>query len=300
MRAYEQAAIAMGRLDAAGSLATPGLREMLRLRCAAQYIADPMGGMIAQLVPDGERPNDVRAFADALRVGSARARGGTIPSLEMLRGLLPAASPGHEETSDDSSNAAVVRDELAIDELIGDVHVRSPALLKAVLTAGAILSFLPDRTALAALATTLVLCVEGATTDAWLTLPLATDSSLLAGPAGVAGWNEWLARAFITLGREAIAAERGLAKAHARLDADRENIRELLGRASYSAIDVLALLADQLVTTIPDAARALGQTSPTTGAAMARLVELGIVREVTGRARSRAFVYAALLDTMTA
>ena len=73
MRAYEQAAIAIGRVDAAGSLAPPGLREMLRLRCAAQYISDPSGGMIAQLVPDGERPNNVRAFADALRVGSARA-----------------------------------------------------------------------------------------------------------------------------------------------------------------------------------------------------------------------------------
>lgn len=299
MRAYEQAAIAMGRLDAAGSLAPPGLREMLRLRCAAQYISDPSGGMIAQLVPDGERPNNVRAFADALRVGSARARGGTIPSLEMLRGLLPATSPGHGETSDDCSNAAVVRDEQAIDELMGDVHIRTPALLKAVLTAGAILSFFPEGAPLAALATALVLCVEGATTDAWLTLPLTTDASLAAGPAGAAGWNEWLARAFTALGREAMAGERGVAKAHARLDADRENIRVLLGRASYSAIDVLALLADQLVTTIPDAARALGQTSPTTGAAMARLVKLGIVREVTGRVRSRAFVYAALLDTMT-
>jgi Fic family protein len=74
--------------------------------------------------------------------------------------------------------------------------------------------------------------------------------------------------------------------------------REALGRAAYSALDILGLLRSDMMITIPDAARALGQTPPTAGAAVMRLVELGIAREVTGRSRSRAFVYAAAIERM--
>ena len=61
---------------------------------------------------------------------------------------------------------------------------------------------------------------------------------------------------------------------------------------------MLALLSRNLTLTIPDAARALGQTIPTSGAAVARLARLGIVREVTGRRRSRCFVYGAVIDAL--
>jgi Fic family protein len=50
---------------------------------------------------------------------------------------------------------------------------------------------------------------------------------------------------------------------------------------------------------VPDVAIALGISTPTAGAAVERLVELGIAREITGRARSRVFVYAALVEALS-
>ncbi len=138
---------------------------------------------------------------------------------------------------------------------------------------------------LGALAVTLVLCVGGATTDAWVTLPSTPP-------------NESLRDTFSALAREARAAERGLADAQELFDSDEQRVRESLGRAAYSALDLLGLLREQIVVTVPEAARTLDQTPPTAGAAIARLVELGIAREVTGKARSRAFAYEGIVRAL--
>ena len=61
---------------------------------------------------------------------------------------------------------------------------------------------------------------------------------------------------------------------------------------------MLVLLREQIVISIPQASRALSLTPPTAGAAMTRLVELGIAREVTGKARSRAFAYERLAQAL--
>ena len=79
---------------------------------------------------------------------------------------------------------------------------------------------------------------------------------------------------------------------------DQLRVRDSLGRAAYSALDVLALLSERIVIMVPETARTLGLTPPTAGAAIARLVELGIAREITGNARSRAFVYAELVAAL--
>jgi len=145
---------------------------------------------------------------------------------------------------------------------------------------------------LAALAVPLLLCVGGATTDAWITLPLATAA------AADAPTMPTLRDLFATLAREARAAERGLVAARELCAADEIRLRDALGRAAYSALDVLALLRQEIVITVPEAARTLGLTPPTAGAAVARLVELGIAREVTGKARSRAFAYEGIVHAL--
>jgi len=248
--------------------------------------------MIALLRPDGEGEAQARAYLRALEAGAFRARGGVVPSVAMLHELLG------EEPSAVSASALA-------DTFLLDAHDRSPPLLKAVCTAGALLRSPPDEAArprsmkLAALAVSLVLCVGGAIADAWLTLPVAADAGLAAGPGEAdAGWDRWLLAAFGALAREARAAEKGIAAARARADADELRVREALGRAAYSALDVLAMLRSDVALTVQDAARALAQTPPTAGAAVARLEELGIAREVTGRARSRIFVYAGLVDAL--
>jgi hypothetical protein len=169
-----------------------------------------------------------------------------------------------------------------------DTHERTPPILKAAL-ASSLLGVSPPQ--LAALAVTLILCVGGATTDAWLTLP-----PNVAG-VGAKPTAPPLARTLALLAREARAAERALAGARFLVDRDHDRVRAAFGRAAYSALDVLQLLRERIVITIPLAAEALSLTPPTAGAAVARLEGLGIAREVTGRARSRVYAYEELVRT---
>ena len=289
VRAYEDAATAIGRLDATAQLAEPGFRELLVLRCIATGAGISHQGMIALAVADGEGGQASAAggqFAGALRQGAARARGGALPSVESLHELLQLAPP-----------APPVQ---AIDDLLRDAHARTPPVLKAALVAQALRapssrdadgparSSLTDEQ-LAALAVTLVLCVGGATTDAWLTLPkvtgVRTDLSLR--------------ELFTALAREARATERALLTARDLADVDEHRVRDTLGRAAYSALEVLAFVRERIVISVPQASRALGLTAPTAGAAVARLVELGILREATGKARSRVFAYDGIVRSLS-
>ncbi len=282
IRTYEDASSAVGRLNAAGCLAPAGLRELLVVRCIATAVGTTHSGMIALVRADGEGPASHRSYAAALREGAARARGGALPSVAYLHDLLRLPGAGMPAGP--------------IDDLLRDVHERTPPVLKAALAAlglRAARSVSPGEPAdaqsetLSALVVALVLCVGGATSDAWLTLPPAPSGADLT-----------LHGIFATFAREARSAERGLAAARDICDADESRVREALGRAAYSALDLLALLRDEIVITVPDAARKLGATPPTAGAAVARLVELGIAREVTGRARSRAFAYEGIVKAL--
>ncbi len=287
LRSYEDAATAIGRLDAAAKLADSGFRELLVLRCIATPTAATLKGMIALVRPDGEGDDALLRYGAAVRSGAARARGGVPPTLASLHDLLglPAPSATNRE----------------LDEFFRDAHERTPPVLKAALAAHAIQESSPDKPAerderLAALAVTLVLCVGGAITDAWLTLPMPASRA----PTFGADAAESLGFTFAALARESRAAERGLAAAREIADADEQRVRAALGRASISALEVLALLRSELVITVPDTARTLGLTPPTAGAAVARLVELGIAVEVTGKARSRAFAYEGVVRALGA
>jgi hypothetical protein len=280
VRAYEDAATAIGRLDGAACLADDGFRELLVLRCIATATGTSYPAMIALARPNGEGDESAgppSVFAHALRDGAARARGGALPSLASLHELLRLEPP--------TSLAP------AIDELLRDAHERTPPVLKAALAAQALRAASGDEH-LAALAVPLVLCVGGATTDAWITLPHAVAIAVDAPD------RPSLRSLFAALAREARAAERGLVAARELCATDETRVRDALGRAAYSALDVLALLRRDIVVTVPETARTLGLTPPTAGAAVARLVELGIAREVTGKARSRAFAYEGMVHAL--
>ncbi|MCK4510521.1 winged helix-turn-helix domain-containing protein, partial [bacterium] len=63
------------------------------------------------------------------------------------------------------------------------------------------------------------------------------------------------------------------------------------GRAASSALRIHAQLRRAPLLSIPVAAKRSGLSGPTVGGSMGRLVDLGIVREVTGNRRNRVFVY---------
>lgn len=71
-----------------------------------------------------------------------------------------------------------------------------------------------------------------------------------------------------------------------------------LGRAAVSAMRVYEVLKERIVVSIPRAAQETGLTWPTVNEALRRLQQLGIVREVTGRNRARAYVYQRQLDLL--
>lgn len=262
LAAYELAAVAIGRLDAMASRAEPGFRALMVLRCAATATGATHSEMITLVHSGREGASAISPsghFARALREGAARARGGAVPSIDALHGLLMLPPPPEPLT--------------AVNELLRDSHDRTPPVLKAALAAQSL------EGDLARLSVPLVLCAGAATSDAWITLPhgFAPGQSL----------NE----TFTALTREARAAERALGAAHERCASDEKRVRNALGRAAYSALDVLTLLRREIVITIPETARTLGQTAPTAGAAVERLVKLGIAREITGKARLREFAY---------
>lgn len=270
---YEAAAIAVGRLDAAASRAEPGFRELLVLRCAATATGTSLPEMIALARAGreaGAPATTSHDFARALRDGSARARTGAAPSLDALHSLLMISPP--------------VEPIAAVEDLLRDSHQRTPPVLKAALVAQAL------EGSVAQLAIPLILCAGGAASDAWLTLP---PGSLRINAAGIT-----LQDTFASFAREARSSERALGAAHERCAADEKRVRNALGRAAYSALDVLALLRREIVITVPETARTLGVSQPTAGAAVERLVKLGIAREVTGKARLRAFAYEGMVAAL--
>jgi len=73
-------------------------------------------------------------------------------------------------------------------------------------------------------------------------------------------------------------------------DEDRKRI-ETLGRTASSALRIQQLMQRSPIVSIPKAAESTHMTYPTAARALTKLVQLGLVRELTGRERNRLFVY---------
>jgi Fic family protein len=110
-------------------------------------------------------------------------------------------------------------------------------------------------------------------------------------------WEGWIR--FYLVGVDAVARQaadttlalRGL------FQVDQQRVMTL-GRAAVSAMRVYEVLKERIVVSIPRTAQETGLTWPTVNDALRRLLQLGIVREVTGRNRARAYVYQRQLDLL--
>jgi Fic family protein len=143
---------------------------------------------------------------------------------------------------------------------------------------------------------TLLLCSKGVLTEPLLypSLYLKTNRSqyydLLQRVRTEGAWEDWLA--FFLDGIAAAAQEAAdTAERTLRLFAnDRKKIQEL-GRASASALRVQEFMQRNPFVRIRTAAKALKLTIPTVTSALNHLVQLGIVKEVSGKQRDRLFAY---------
>jgi len=80
-------------------------------------------------------------------------------------------------------------------------------------------------------------------------------------------------------------------------DADRQKI-ESLGRPATSALRVHQQMQSKPILSVPSAADALNLSAPTIRKSINHLIDLDIVREITGKQRDRLFVYSGYLDIL--
>ncbi|HZP84950.1 MAG TPA: Fic family protein [Chthonomonadaceae bacterium] len=187
----------------------------------------------------------------------------------------------------------------ALEKFLHDIPERTPTLLKAALAHvqfETIHPFLDGNGRLGRLLITLLLCYEKALDEPLLYLSLyfktnrQTYYDLLQKVRMEGDWEAWL-RFFLqgvwtTADQAAQTAQRILQL----FDRDRRQI-EAYGRTPGTSLRVHHLMQKRPLLTIPDAARDLNMAQPTVTRCLARLEEIGIVREMSGRRRNRIFVY---------
>lgn len=304
LRAIEDAVDALSRLDERVGTGTAGLSTLLRLRSAQAIVAandrplegDSLEGESAErdsaesdhrahrsrpAVPDGDAAfaallgwiyaSDAREFivddphlrrvALALQAAAERVRGGSV----LTTGVIDDACATAELATDPLPD-------LLDASLSVAAHESWPALLVAAdLSAGACGR---ARAISSSIARAVAPLAGGHTADVFVVAPVAEE---LAGALhGIAGEARTMRRRVNTYRDEtAQALKRSLA----------------LGRGGPSAAALVGLLAGRPALTVAGAAAALGLTVPTAGAAVERLMQIEVLREITGRARDRVFVY---------
>jgi Fic family protein len=160
--------------------------------------------------------------------------------------------------------------------------------------------FLDGNGRLGRLLITFLLCAAGALREPILYLSLFFKThrqayyDSLTRVRETGDWEAWL-EFFLTgvkdTSEQAVSAARRIVSL---LDADRRRIEDL-GRAAASAQRIFQHAQTHPILSIPSTAEKVGVSFPTASAAIEHLQRLGVLREITGRPRSRMFVYDAYL-----
>jgi Fic family protein len=110
-------------------------------------------------------------------------------------------------------------------------------------------------------------------------------------------WEEWLR--FFLIGIEEVAGQTATATRSIveMVERDRQRIHDF-GRGAATALRVHDHAVKRVVIRPPTAAKEVRLTEPPVYAAIARLEEAGILREVTGRARGKTYAYGEYMDIL--
>lgn len=109
-------------------------------------------------------------------------------------------------------------------------------------------------------------------------------------------WEEWLEfflRGVVEVSAEAAATARRIQLLR---EQHRSSITENLGRAAANGHKVLESLFDRPIVAVNDVRALTGTTYAAANALVSRLVEVGVLSEITGYARNRRFRYAPYID----
>ena len=196
----------------------------------------------------------------------------------------------------------------SLEKFLHDDPVSTPILIKAALAHvqfETIHPFLDGNGRVGRLLITLLLCAENVLQQPLLYLSLYFKQNRdayyehLQRVRREGAWEEWLV--FFLEGVIAVAssATETARRIRALVEADRARVHGL-GRGAASALRVHELAGHRIVLTATRTAGELGLSVPTVNAALGRLEEAGVLREVTGRKRGRLFVYDAYLSLLQA
>lgn len=276
-----------------------------------------------------EDVQEVSNYVAALDYGLRRLREGFPLSLRLLReihGVLLSHGRGSDKEPGEfrrsqnwiggtrPGNAAFVPPPPQhVMELMGQLelflhaeHRELPLLVKAGLAHvqfETIHPFLDGNGRLGRLLIAFLLCAQGALRQPILYLSLYFKThrqayyDLLTRVRTHGDWEDWMAF-FLdgvksTSGQAVHAARRILDL----MAADRKKM-EALGRPAASVLRVHVHAQTHPILSIASAAKAMGISFPTAAAAVEHLQELGVLREITGRQRSRLFAYGSYLDIL--
>jgi Fic family protein len=193
-----------------------------------------------------------------------------------------------------------------LERFLHDVPVPTPVLIKAALAHvqfETIHPFLDGNGRVGRLLITLLLVDQGVLRRPLLYLSLYLKRNrdayyeYLQRVRTDGAWEDWLRfflEGVIDVAESTTATTRGIVEM---IDRDRARIHEL-GRGAATALRVHDLAVKRVVVKPPTAAEALGLSEPPVYAAIARLEEVGILREVTGRARGKTYVYGEYMDIL--
>jgi len=299
-RALEEAADELGRLDATAVLAPQSFSVALQLAAVAE---------LARLSADGA---DERAAAEGTSLDALIAAEGdplhdtSLPSAALhWRDLLPSEERRVRSGAMLSSQRfAIIAPTLStyterprLEAIWRETGLARPVLERALDAA----AWSPDR-ALGEAGAALMLCAGGRADRARL-LPFA-DVPTAEREAAITDWRADTTGPWTLIGLAAVArrsrAVRVAMDAALRALPDEDARLDPLGRAAINARRAVAHLRAGLVTTMPLLAEELSLSRPAASDALERLVEAGIAREVTGRARDRVFAYGAACGVASA
>lgn len=194
----------------------------------------------------------------------------------------------------------------ALEKFLHNDPVHTPTLIKAALAHvqfETIHPFLDGNGRVGRLLITLLFCAEGVLRQPLLYLSLYFKQhreryyELLTRVRQEGDWEDWLAFFAEAVRETAAGAVENALSLVDLFNRDRERIREL-GRGASSAVQVHHELLRRPVATVSWLVKRTKLSPPTVGKALEALIEHKVVREVTGRQRSRVFVYGKYLDAL--
>jgi cell filamentation protein, protein adenylyltransferase len=193
-----------------------------------------------------------------------------------------------------------------LERFLHDEPAPSPVLIKAALAHvqfETIHPFLDGNGRVGRLLITLLLVDQGVLTRPLLYLSLYLKRNrdayyeYLQRVRTEGAWEEWLRfflEGVVDVAESTAATTRWIVEM---IERDRGRIHEL-GRGAATALRVHELAVRRVVVKPPTAADSLGLSEPPVYAAISRLEDAGILREVTGRARGKTYVYGEYMDIL--